>query len=244
MISVIMPIYNAATRHSFLKEAIDSFVNQTYKDKELIIVNDGSIDNTYNKIIEIASIQERDKQGYIADDIRIFRRMNRGQSAAQNFGLAAAAGELITLLDDDDMFYDNNSLENRMKHFTNDIDVLITSYAEQYGNKAEVVQLVTNPEILKNKIWHKPGAFALQGCTWRKSVHEKIGEWDVELTSAEDVDMKIKLTHECKFKAVNIPTYRHRYHPNMRSDIHRRSGELEDNKKYLIEKLKKRYKEN
>jgi glycosyltransferase involved in cell wall biosynthesis len=236
-----MPVFNGATRHPFLKEAIDSFRRQTYKDKELIIVNDGSTDNTHAKILEIAGKRERTRDGYIDDDIRLFLRMNRGQAAAQNFGLAASYGEFITLLDDDDLFYSDTSLGERMSNFTDDIDVLITSYAEQYGDKAQVVDMETDIEKLKSIIWGKPGAFALQGVTWRKSISGKVGEWDEKLTSAEDVDMKIRFLHECKCKAINIPTYRHRYHPNMRSDAHRRSGELDRNKTYLIKKLEEKY---
>ncbi len=249
MISVIMPVYNAETRHKFLKDALDSFMEQTYQTKELIIVDDGSTDKSYLKILDLEAHWERDKQGYISDDIRIFQRVHRGQAASQNFGIAAATGEFITLLDDDDMFYDKHSLEQRMKIFRdnhmNDIDVVITAYMEQHGDKCTQTQLSDNIEELKTLIWDKPGAFALQGCIWRKSLHETDSKpgigWDETLTSAEDVDMKIQLLHECRCKAVNIPTYRHRYHPNMRSDQHRRSGELDNNKSYLIKKLKEKY---
>lgn len=253
MISVIMPLYNAVTRHSFLKDALNSFLEQTYQDKELIIVNDGSTDGSYAEIMEVfgkyknetTGKNERKREGgYISENIRIFRRLNRGQAASQNFGVCATSGEFITLLDDDDMFYDKYSLEQRMKEFTDDIDVIITAYIEQHGNKGTQTQLSDNIEGLKKLIWSKPGAFALQGCLWRKSLHGEGGiMWDENLTSAEDVDMKIQLLNRGRCKAVNIPTYRHRYHPGMRSDAHRRSGELDKNKA-IISARRAEYKES
>jgi glycosyltransferase involved in cell wall biosynthesis len=247
MISVIMPMFNAATRHKFLNDSINSFLEQTYQDKELIIVNDESTDNSYTHILDTFGKYDRKNEGgYIADNIRIYRRVHRGQAASQNFGVTAANGEFITLLDDDDMFYDKHSLEKRMSEFDDNIDVVITAYIEQHGDNGTQTQLDNNIDNLKNLIWSKPGIFALQGCTWRKSLHktlEKDGiEWGEDLSSAEDVDMKLQLLYECKCKAVNIPTYRHRYHPNMRSDKHRRSGELDKNKSALYAHRKEKYK--
>jgi glycosyltransferase involved in cell wall biosynthesis len=226
-----MPVYNPHTRHGFLNEAINSYKEQTYMDKELIIVNDGSTDDSLGIL-----------KSHECDDIKLFNKENGGQPSAQNHGIKNCNGDLITLLDDDDMFFDKYSLEKRMEQFSDDIDVLITSYVEQYGSKYNISELETDNEKLKQLLWGKFGAFALQGVTWRKGVHEKIGYFDEALTSVEDCDMKIRLINECTFKAVNIPTYRHRYHPAMRSDIHRRSGELEKNKSYILHKLTNKYK--
>ena len=88
IVSVIMPTYNRA---SLLPKAIDSVFSQNYPDIELIVVNDGSTDNT-----EEALEPYRDKITYI-------KKANGGCGDAKNAGLKAANGKYITHLDDDDL---------------------------------------------------------------------------------------------------------------------------------------------
>jgi glycosyltransferase involved in cell wall biosynthesis len=90
MISVVIPAYNCA---EFLPECLDSVLNQTWRKLECIIVDDGSVDNTREVV-----------KKYVLNDsrIRYYHQENRGNSAARNFGIEQAKGELITLLDADD----------------------------------------------------------------------------------------------------------------------------------------------
>ena len=81
-VSVILPTYN---RKNELKASIDSVLNQTYTDYELIIVDDGSTDDTYNHISK-----------YLSDDrIRYYYKQNGGVSSARNYGISKANGEYI-----------------------------------------------------------------------------------------------------------------------------------------------------
>jgi glycosyltransferase involved in cell wall biosynthesis len=98
-ITVILPTYNGATRGNgkYLREAIESVLGQTYKNFELIIINDCSTDNTEDIIKEY-------------NDERIIylkHNENKGPSAARNTGLMKAVGEYIAFLDDDDFYYEN-----------------------------------------------------------------------------------------------------------------------------------------
>jgi glycosyltransferase involved in cell wall biosynthesis len=97
-ISVVMPIYNA---EDYLKPALDSVVNQTLTDIELICVDDGSTDNSLSIIKEYQQADER---------IRILTENNAGPSIARNKGLARARGEYVIFLDADD-FYEETLLE-------------------------------------------------------------------------------------------------------------------------------------
>jgi hypothetical protein len=92
-VSVIMPAYNA---ERYIGEAVESVLAQTWQDWELIIVDDGSVDGT-SRILERFS------------DARIkkLRQPNSGEGAARNAGLDAASGELIALLDADDLYFPN-----------------------------------------------------------------------------------------------------------------------------------------
>lgn len=93
MISVIVPIYNVA---DYLNDCIQSILNSTYKDLEIILVDDGSKDN---------SGQICDK--YAAEDVRckVFHTENGGVSAARNYGLAQATGDFIAFVDGDDFIH-------------------------------------------------------------------------------------------------------------------------------------------
>lgn len=87
-ISIIMPVYN---KEKYVEKAVESVLNQTYKNFELIIINDGSTDNSTEKC-----------KKYIDDRIVIIDTPNYGVSHARNVGIAVAKGDYITFLDGDD----------------------------------------------------------------------------------------------------------------------------------------------
>ena len=101
LVSIITPAYNAS---KYIKETIESVLNQTYDNWELIIINDGSTDDT-EKIVN--SFKDR--------RIKLISQKNMGVSAARNRGLSEAKGEFITFLDADDIL-PPKSLEVRVKY--------------------------------------------------------------------------------------------------------------------------------
>lgn len=90
-ISIIIPVYNS---EKYLKECLDSIVNQTFEDIEIICVNDGSTDNSLNILEEYANNDNR---------IMIISQENSGQGSARNNGLNNAVGEYIYFMDSDDI---------------------------------------------------------------------------------------------------------------------------------------------
>lgn len=98
-VSIIIPVYNTA---AYLRQAIRSVMDQTLSEIEIIIVNDGSADESGNIIRELA-----------AEDSRIifFEQENRGQSVARNVGLGCATGEFVYFMDSDDLLA-KNALES------------------------------------------------------------------------------------------------------------------------------------
>lgn len=104
-----MPVYNA---EQYLRRCIDSIVNQTYKNLELILVDDGSTDRS-REICD--SFQENER-------VKVFHTCNRGQASARNLGLEQASGDYITFVDDDD-WIDANMYEK------------LISCAIQFGTK-------------------------------------------------------------------------------------------------------------
>ncbi|MCR5788249.1 MAG: glycosyltransferase family 2 protein [Lachnospiraceae bacterium] len=101
MISVIIPTYN---RNKTIHRAIDSVINQTYQDLELIVVDDGSTDDTEQTV---ASYQKEDFR------IRYYRQENKGAAAARNTGISLAKGDYIAFQDSDDEWM-LNKLEVQM----------------------------------------------------------------------------------------------------------------------------------
>ena len=95
MISLIVPVYNVET---YLEECLDSIQNQSYTDLEVILVNDGSTDDS-QAICELYC--QADKR------FRLINQSNQGQSVARNTGVTASRGEFIAFVDSDDMILPN-----------------------------------------------------------------------------------------------------------------------------------------
>ena len=138
LISVVMPVYNG---EKYLKDAIDSILNQTHTDFEFIIVNDGSTDNTANII-----------DSYVDSRIIHVRQENRGLPKALNVGASISKGEYIARMDADDI-----SLPNRLKSqylffkSNSDISVLAGSfsYIDEKGKYLGRTFSVTFPFLIK-----------------------------------------------------------------------------------------------
>ena len=90
LISIIVPVYNV---EHWVKECIDSVINQSYKNFELIIVNDGSTDNSLNICTELAVKDSK---------VHVYNKENGGLSSARNFGIKKANGDYLFFLDGDD----------------------------------------------------------------------------------------------------------------------------------------------
>ena len=111
MISVIIPVYNV---ENYLEECLKSVQNQTYTNIEVLLVNDGSTDNS-------KQICER----YCQEDSRfhLISQTNQGQSVARNVGVEVSTGEFIAFVDSDDVIK-ANYLEELMKYMSDDIDIV------------------------------------------------------------------------------------------------------------------------
>ena len=92
-VSVIMCVYN---EENFIKDSVSSVLNQSLEDFELIIIDDGSSDNTLNII-----------NGFDDERIKVFSWDNKGLGASRNYGLDLASGEYVMFLDGDDCFVEN-----------------------------------------------------------------------------------------------------------------------------------------
>jgi glycosyltransferase involved in cell wall biosynthesis len=137
-ISIIVPVYNT---EKYLKKCLDSLVNQSLKDIEIIIVNDGSTDNSQNIIDEYKNKYPKLIKSYIKE--------NGGLSDARNFGYDKAKGEYIGFVDSDD-YVDITMYEKLyQKAIDQQADIVECNFIWEYPNK-EKVDIANNYEQTKD----------------------------------------------------------------------------------------------
>ena len=127
-VSIIVPIYNA---EKYIEKCIDSLINQTKKELEFILINDGSTDNT-DKIIK----KYKDKR------IKYFKNKNQGIGKTRNFGLEKATGRYIMFLDSDDYLDKNTTKLMFDKAFSNNLDLVICDFYRVINNENHEEKLI------------------------------------------------------------------------------------------------------
>ena len=134
-ISVIVPVYNV---EQYLERCVDSIINQTYTNLEIILVNDGSTDNSGKLCDELAKKDER---------IRVIHKENGGLSDARNRGIDESESDLVGFIDSDD-YIDSDMYEVLLKNLNDtDADLSMCALYDVYNNTPEVQ--VTNKETWK-----------------------------------------------------------------------------------------------
>jgi len=132
MLSVIIPVYNA---ERYLEKSVSSIINQTYSDWELILVNDGSIDNSGDICDNFALRDPR---------IKVIHKQNGGVSSARNAGLDAVCGQFITFADSDD-YIDANAFEICISEMQqNNLDLLVCGYNTVFSDRTTTTYMDCN----------------------------------------------------------------------------------------------------
>ena len=202
--SVIIPAYNQA---EYLAEAIQSVLNQTDPNFELIIINDASSDNTA-KIIA----QFNDRR------IKILTHSeNKGLPATRNTGMKASLGELIALLDADDYFH-NDKLATHASFFEKHIDVDIT-YNDRYElhhSSNEIRTIYRPPQTIEIADLAKGFPFSPSDMVFRRSCMQDVGIFDEDFKcGGEDLEYPCRLALAKKrFQGINRPLNFRRFHAN------------------------------
>ena len=198
-ISVIIPAYNYGR---FLRDAIDSALAQTCPALEIIVVDDGSTDDTPQIL------------NSYGDRIRAIRQENLGTSAARNAGIAAARGEYVSFLDSDDVWRPRK-LECDAARFALDPTLgMVHSGAETFDNAGRTISISLTglegwiaPDLLRldRDVITAPGS----NLTVRKVVAEEVGGYDPGLQQAEDWDFCYRIA--CRYRAGFVPEVMVRY---------------------------------
>ena len=190
LVSVIIPTYK---RSSYILRAINSVLNQTYKNIEIIVIDDNEADDKFSKITQNVLKKLIDSKQIIY----IKHVTNKGISAARNTGIKIASGDYIAFLDDDDEFLPNKT-ELQLKIFNNsekDLGLVYGAYLEVDDDNLDK-ELVVLPKI-KNDVHsilglNHIGPPSMVMCA--KSAVQKTGEFDELLNHKEDIDFYFRLS--------------------------------------------------
>lgn len=204
MISVIMPVYNNET---YVSKAIESVLNQTIKDLELIIINDGSTDNTESVI-----------KNYNDDRIKYYYQKNSGPGAARNYGMSLSKGEFIAFIDSDDM-YKPNKLEEQLYFLSNNSQYsLVYCEAEVIdsdGNYVADVKSDSNYTIKEDMhafMLFRQVIPVLPAIMIRRESYDAGFKYDESLFRGDDYDFVLKLSEKFNFYYLPLNLYKYRRH--------------------------------
>lgn len=125
-VSVIIPVYNV---EEYLEECLDSVINQTFKDIEIICINDGSTDSSLNILNNYAKKDTR---------MKIYSQKNQGQGSARNFGLNESSGDYVYFVDSDDCIELNTIEELYNNISSNNSDIVVSKIARFNDNSEEI----------------------------------------------------------------------------------------------------------
>ena len=190
-VTIIIPAYNRA---DYINQTIDSVLNQSFQDFELIVVDDGSTDGTYEKIKAYGSqLTLLEHSGH----------ENRGQSASINKALKVASGKYIIILDSDD-FWELNKLQIQVDYLEANPEIGLV-YTNGYGTDSHG-EITYKYHSADHQEPNDPNAVLLDcymalpvNAMVRKSVYDAVGFFNEEYRAAQDHDMLIRIAEKCRF---------------------------------------------
>lgn len=225
--SIIMPAYNASLT---ISESLNSVLNQTYKDWEVLVINDGSFDNTIEIVLSF-------------DDprIKLINKINGGVASARNLGIDYAKGEYIAFLDSDDLWHPEK-LEKSLRVFENDNCDLVYSNYYDFQNTIELA--VTHLDLHPmRKVDNDYARLYLYDyiptltVVIRKNIIEIVGVFDEDLNGTEDWDLWLRVAEKYKIVKLNEYLAYYRYSENGLSK--QKEKHLKEEKKVILKHKEK-----
>lgn len=205
-VSVIIPVFNLEV---YLSETVDSVLNQTCQDFEIILVDDGSTDRS-REIIN--GYQRR-----LPEKVRAVFQNHRGAAAARNTGIAMACGEWIAFLDGDDI-WKPDKLNVQLRETENDPRInFLSTAAEIYGQHKLFSELVPAGHDIKLELLLKGCFIILSTVLIRSELLDTI-TFNEELPGAQDLDLYLRLADRSRFCFIPEPLIMYRIRKNAISD--------------------------
>lgn len=224
LISIIIPVYNG---EKYLSETIKTVIDQTYKNWELIIVDDGSTDNTADIVKQF-------------NDSRIsyIKKNNTGVSDTRNVGANLAKGEILCFLDADDVWLPQN-LEKKLSKLTKEQDsILVTSPMYLWDERTDYqnCKIIGKPTFDEWKEFRELRNTSIPSSVLMyKNYFLEAGMFDTKISTSADFDLVIRLRELGKFTYVNEPLLLYRCHP---SQMHNNIALYKHDMIYILKKYK------
>ncbi|MGB7414144.1 MAG: glycosyltransferase family A protein, partial [Thermosynechococcaceae cyanobacterium] len=227
-VSIIIPAYNVMC---YLPSTVDSVLDQTFKDFELIIVNDGSSDNIVPWSSNLKDLR-----------VKFISQENKGAQIARNVGLENATGDYIALLDADDL-WEPTKLEKQVSYLDKhpDIGVVYTWTGlidEQGSSLGRIVASQAHGNVWEKIVVRDDILCSSSVALIRAECFETVGYFDPDLEGFQDWDMGIRLAFKYQFGVIKeiLTFYRHR------SNSMSRSRSIEGTRETSMEVIEKSFK--
>lgn len=227
LVSVVIPSYNYA---HFVTGAVESALAQTFPDREVIVVDDGSTDDT------------RDRLAPFEGKIRYLHQENRGLSAARNTGIRAARGALVAFLDSDDLWHPEKlAVQARYLEGHPEVALLASGHLDVHTDEIGRVdwpRVDASREIAAHAVSFEElvvgSRFGSCGVVARKWCFDEVGFFDETLRSAEDVDMWIRIASRFPVAKQESPLWVYRHHG---TSMHKATARMELNTLKMLAKV-------
>jgi len=198
IVSVILPTYN---RKKLLGRSVQSVLNQTYQDFELIIIDDGSTDDTERLVKSLNSEKI----------IFIRHEQNKGVAAARNTGLRLATGEYIAFQDSDDEWM-LDKLENQIRAFETsppEVGMVYTAYLVKAHGEEGYIHFL-EPKIKDRSIFSnlvRRHFMGMPGLMLKRDCFERGGTFDERFPAFDDWDLFLRMSRHYHSKGINKPLF-------------------------------------
>jgi glycosyltransferase involved in cell wall biosynthesis len=220
-ISIVIPAYNSM---KYLPETLESVLQQSFTDFEVLIINDGSTDNIIQWASEITDPR-----------VKLISQKNQGVSVARNTGIARARGEYIAFLDADDL-WQQTKLEKQVRCLDEnpEVGLVHTSTALMDCHGKLTGRIMT--AFAEGEVWQElveSNKIACSSVMVRRCCLEKVGGFEPNLHFAEDWDLWIRISVHYPFAVLQEPLYYYRQIPN---SLSKNLVVLEQSFNFVIEK--------
>jgi glycosyltransferase involved in cell wall biosynthesis len=199
LISCIIPVFNGAR---YLREAIESIFNQTYRPLEVIVVDDGSTDDPLSVVTSYG------------EQVKYLRQAHAGPGAARNLGLTEAHGEFVAFLDADDVWHPEK-LERQMARFAARPELgLCITHLQNFW----ISELQEEAAKLRDHRFMQPlPGYGMQTLVSKRTVFDTIGQFNPQLRMGEDTDWFLRAAEQRMVMEVlpEVLAYRRLHHTNL-----------------------------
>ncbi len=205
LVSVIIPTYNCSR---YICAAVDSVLAQTYKNKEVIVVDDGSTDDTKEVLQRYGS------------EIRYHFQSNSGPSAARNTGIKLATGDMISFLDADDVWLPKKlELQVNLMNQHGDVGLVacsanMTDASGENVTESLIFKNYSNRQALLHDMMSMSLLLGTPNVLIKRECFDKVGLFDESLYGAEDWKMWMNIAKNYDIKFIEEPLVRVRNHAN------------------------------